>query len=401
MFILSISIKVFSMVDQPIRIDDATNQHKRRVLISGAGFGGLAAAWWMNRLGYAVTVVEIATELRKGGTPVDIKGGVVDIMRRMGLEQIISHRLPPKSSQFLDANGAVIAPLPRSADDEMSVVDTANAEAGYEIERDVLLDLLFREVKDDTEFLFGDSISSLEELEREVAVSFRSHNQRSFDLVLGCDGTHSAVRKMCFGEEYAFNLFLQNYFSLTIVSKLLIEENTHLMYNVPGKAVMVSAYNGKTDIALCFFSEQEISYDRRDQDSQKRMVRQHLGNEGWRVPEFLEEMERGNDFYFDKLCQIRMPSWTKGRVALVGDAGYCPSPAAGMGGSMAILGAAALADALGKYPDDLNRAFQEYEESFRPVVKEVQTQAVEIGMEMFMPRSLEALQRRNWLLKAR
>jgi 2-polyprenyl-6-methoxyphenol hydroxylase-like FAD-dependent oxidoreductase len=194
--------------------------------------------------------------------------------------------------------------------------------------------------------------------------------------------------------------FLNNYFSLTIAPKLLIEENTHLMYNVPGKAVMLSAYNGKTDIALCFFSEREIPYDRRDRESQKRLVRQHLESEGWRVPEFLDEMDSEENFYFDKLCQIRMPSWTKGRVALVGDAGYCPSPAAGMGGSMAILGAAALADALAKYPDDFKRAFQEYEDSFRPVAEEVQTQAREVGMKMFMPSSEEALQRRNAQLNA-
>ena len=73
-------------------------------------------------------------------------------------------------------------------------------------------------------FFFGDSISQLEESEDEVAVTFASGRQRSFSLVLGCDGTHSAVRKMCFGEESSFLLFLQCYFSLTIVEKLLIKE---------------------------------------------------------------------------------------------------------------------------------------------------------------------------------
>ena len=93
-----------------------------------------------------------------------------------------------------------------------------------------------------------------------------------------------------------------------------------------------------------------------------------------------------------------MESWTKGRVALVGDAGYCPSPAAGMGGSMAILGAAALADALQKHPDDLRAAFQEYDESFRPTVEGIQAHAVAFGLEMFMPRSEEAIQGRNMQL---
>jgi 2-polyprenyl-6-methoxyphenol hydroxylase-like FAD-dependent oxidoreductase len=80
-----------------------------------------------------------------------------------------------------------------------------------------------------------------------------------------------------------------------------------------------------------------------------------------------------------------MPSWTKGRVALVGDAAYCASPAAGMGGSLAIIGATALADAFTKHPADIDAAFQEYDDSLRPFVEEVQAQAVNFGLEMFVP----------------
>ena len=358
------------------------------VLISGASFAGLAAAWWMNRLGYTVTVVEIAKGLRKGGTPVNIRDGVIDVVRRMNLlERIKSESLPPRPVAFLDAHGS---PLP------ISLAQAAEEpEEEYEIERDVLLDMLFDEVEGDVEFLFADSISGLEESADEIAVTFASGRQRSFSLVLGCDGTHSAVRRMCFGEEASFLTFLEHYFSLTIVDKLLIQENTSQMFNVPGKTVMLNAYNGKTDIAFCFCAEREIGYDRRKQEEQKRMIWEHFKGEGWRIRELLDEMSRCDDFYFDKLCQVRMKPWTKGRVALVGDAGYCPSPAAGMGGSVAILGAAALADALQQYPEDLSTAFQEYDKSFRPIAEAIQAHAVEFGLEMFMPRSEEAIQRRN------
>ncbi|MGI4756470.1 MAG: FAD-dependent monooxygenase, partial [Janthinobacterium lividum] len=264
-----------------------------------------------------------------------------------------------------------------------------------EIERNVLLDMLFNEVNDNVEFLFSDSISGLEQSANDVSVTFSSGVTRSFSLVLGCDGTHSAVRRMCFGPEASFLFFLQNYFSLTIVNKLLIEENTSQMFSVPGKTVMVNAYNGKTDIGFCFFTAKEFAYDRRNQKEQKRIIRDRFKDGVWRTRELLEEMEHCEDFYFDQLCQVRMESWTKGRVALVGDAGYCPSPAAGMGGSMAILGAAALADVLEKYPDDFKAAFKEYDRSFRPIAEAIQTQAFEFGLEMFMPRTEEAIQRRN------
>jgi 2-polyprenyl-6-methoxyphenol hydroxylase-like FAD-dependent oxidoreductase len=282
------------------------------VLVSGAGFAGLATAWWMNKLGYSVTVVEIAKDLKKGGTPVNIREGVIDVVRRMNLlERIIAASLPPRPMTFLDAHGA---PLP------LSLSQAEVPEEEYEIERDVLLDMLFGEVKEHVEFLFADSISGVQESADEVAVTFASGRQRSFSLVIGCDGTHSAVRKMCFGEESSFLVFLKCYFSLTIVNKLLIEENTSQMLNVPGKTVMLNAYNGKTDIAFCFFSDNKIDYDRRKQADQKRMIREQFEGQGWRTRELLEEMSRCDDFYFDKLCQVRMESWTKGRIALVGDA---------------------------------------------------------------------------------
>jgi len=167
-----------------------------------------------------------------------------------------------------------------------------------------------------------------------------------------------------------------------------------------GKTVMLNAYNNKTDIAFCFFSEKEIAYDRRNQDEQRHMIYQQFEGEGWRTFELLDEMSRCNNFYFDQLCQIRMGSWAKGRVALVGDAAYCPSPAAGMGGSMAILGAAALADAFQKYPGDLSMAFQEYDKSFRPIVEAIQAYAIDFGLELVMPRSEEAIHRRNMQFNA-
>lgn len=377
-------------VGQQAALSGSPDQQVPSVLIAGASFAGLATAWWMNRLGYAVTVVEMASDLRRGGTPVNIREGVIEVVQRMGLlERIKSQSLPPRPVFFLDEEG-----LPLQ---QQQLQDKANEEPeeDYEIERDALLELLFEEVKQHAEFVFADSISMLTESAEQVDVTLASGRKQSFSLVFGCDGTHSTVRRLCFGEEDAFVIFLKNYFSLTIVPRLLIEENTSEMFSVPGKTVMLNTYNGKTDIAFCFSSAEEIPYDRRKQDEQKRMIRRYFEGGRWRVTELLEEMMSSDSFYFDKLCQVHMNSWTMGRVALVGDAGYCPSPAAGMGGSVAILGAAALGEAFEKHPDDFAAAFQEYNEKFRPVIEGIQAQAVEFGLEMFMPVSEEAIQKRN------
>jgi 2-polyprenyl-6-methoxyphenol hydroxylase-like FAD-dependent oxidoreductase len=367
-----------------------TETQPLHVLVSGASFAGLSTAFWMNRLGYKVTVVEIAKGLKMGGSPVDIKERTVDIVGRMGLlEQIQANSLKAKAIDFLDVTGTPIAKLRPQTD------DGAEPQPGYEIERDMLLQMMFEAVDGDVEFLFDDSIARMEEAADAVAVSFKSGAQKFFSIVFGCDGNHSSVRRMHFGEESLYSHSLHNYFSIAIVDKLLIEEDTAQMFNTPGKAVMLNAYNNKTDIIFCFRSEVEIPYDYRDQQEQRNIILHRFEDEGWRTAELLKESARSGNFYFDKMCQIRMPSWTKGRVALVGDAAYCASPAAGMGGSLAIIGATALADAFAKHPADLDSAFRAYNDSLRPFVEDVQAQAVNFGLEMFVPASEEAIQKRN------
>ena len=286
----------------------------------------------------------------------------------------------------------------KNADDVTERLDLNRENRGemeYEIERDVLLEMLYGAVKDDVTFIYDDSITGLQETKDHVEVTFKNNSPQAFDLVFGCDGIHSVVRKHWFGEESQFSHFLQTYFSITIVDKLLIPEYSTQLYSEPGKTVMLNAYNGKTDICLAFFSAQEIPYDYRNEQQQRNIIIDQFKGTGWRTAELLEEVQQSTTFYFDKLCQMKMPSWTKGRVALVGDAGYCASPAAGRGGSLAIDGAAALADAFLKCHGNYALAFQEYNHSFRAYIEEVQSDVVNFGIEGLIPRSEEAIIKRN------
>ena len=260
----------------------------------------------------------------------------------------------------------------------------------FEIERGIFMKLLFDTVKNDVELMFNNRIIALDETADAIHVTFKDGAQRTFDLVIGCDGIHSAVRRLAFGSEADYTHFLGVYASVTIVDKLLIERNTGQLYSVPGKSVMLNAYKEKTDIMLFFVSEEEIPYDYRDEAQQQAIVLEQFAGQGWRVPELLEEVQASKTFYFDKLCQIRMPSWTKGRVALVGDAAYCASPAAGMGGSLAMDGAAALADALHKHNGNYASAFEDYNKRLRPFIEGVQADAVQFAQEM-VPRTEEAV----------
>ncbi|GAB4043844.1 FAD-dependent monooxygenase [Spirosoma litoris] len=363
---------------------------EKKVLVSGASFAGLSTAYWMNKLGYKVTVVEVANGLKLGGTPVNIEGNTVDIVKRMGIfEQIQAHRLVMEMLEFKNDDDVTEGKISiRNEGEELPTEDC-------EIERDTLLHLLVDRIKNDVDFIFNNSITALTETNDAIDVSFKDGTQQTFDLVFGCDGIHSAVRRLWFGNEADYLHFLGQYFSITIVNKLLIRENTTQFYNVPDKAVMLNGYNQKTDIVFCFRSDKEIPYDYRDEAQQRKIILDQFEGESWRIAELLEEVKNSPTFYFDKLCQVRMPSWTKGRVALVGDAGYCASPAAGKGGSLAIDGAAALGDAFQKHGEDFELAFQEYNRSLRPYIEEVQENVVRIGLDTLVPRTEEAIRIRN------
>jgi 2-polyprenyl-6-methoxyphenol hydroxylase-like FAD-dependent oxidoreductase len=358
----------------------AATTPNKSVLVSGASFAGLTTAYWLNRFGYQVTVVEIAKDLKKGGTPVNIGEKAKDILKGMGLfEQVQANRLKMEGVELKNSDDVTEGSL-------RSPPDAASPDGDWEIERDALLDMMFDSVKNDVEFVFDNSIEALDETKDDVRVSF--------SLLFGCDGNHSRVRKLQFGDEAEFTHFLGQYFSITIVNKLLIKESTTQMYNVPGKAVMLNAYNNKTDIVLCFSSEKEVPYDYRDEEQQRNIISEQFTGLGWRTSELLKEISKSKTFYFDKINQIKMPSWTKGRVALVGDAAYCASPAAGMGGSLALIGAAALADAFQKRHGNFELAFQDYNKDFRPYIEEVQAKAAN-NLDLLIPKTKEAILERN------
>lgn len=360
---------------------------KKTALVSGAGIAGLTTAWWLNHLGYQVTVVERASGFRTGGAAINLEGDALHVARRMGLlEQLKANRLTLERWDFKNADDSTAGSM---------LLDGPDTDDSVELERDTFMAVLLEALNDEVGFVFGDSITALHETGTDIRVTFRHRAQQPFDLVFGCDGTHSTVRSLWFGPEADYSQFLHHYFSLTIVDKLLIEPNTAQLYNVPGKVIMLNAYNGKTDIVFCFSSAQEIAYDYRDTDQQRQLtIDQFTGND-WRTAELLAEVKQAGTAYFDKFCQIHMPSWTKGRVALVGDAAYCASPAAGMGGSLAMIGAAAVADALATHDGHYEAAFQAYNQTLRPLIGAVQTNALSMLSQFLVPATEAAIQARN------
>ncbi|EOD64036.1 FAD-dependent monooxygenase [Amycolatopsis vancoresmycina] len=356
-----------------------------RVLISGASVAGPALAFWLRRHGFSPTVVERAPELRDGGYAVDFRGASLQVLDRMGLL------------------GAVEAAATRmgevtyvDSDDRPLVVTPPTYQSGeLEVLRGDLARILYDATKDDVEYVFGDSITGISEHGEGVSVTFAHAEPREFDLVIGADGLHSNVRSLVFGDESRFRHDLGYYVSIGTVPNHLGLDRTGRFYNEPNRTVGVYSAKDNTEAkALFWFGADRLDYDHRDVEQQRRIVEEAFRGTGWETSALLEAMREAPDFYFDSASQIKLDSYSRGRVALVGDAAYCAAPLSGMGTSLAIVGAYVLAGELAAADGDHTTAFGAYRDELRGFVDACQKLAVGNG-KWFVPPTRAWLKFRN------
>jgi 2-polyprenyl-6-methoxyphenol hydroxylase-like FAD-dependent oxidoreductase len=345
---------------------------QRNVLISGASIAGPALAFWLNRYGFRTTIVEQSSAPRGGGQAIDLRGAARDVAERMGfMPQIRRRHTGAKGMSFIDGSGRRVASM--GAD---LLGDSGGVIADIEILRGDLVDILYRATKNDVEYLFADSITSMTHHPECVDVTFEHAGPRRFDLVVGADGLHSNVRRLVFGEESRFVHDLGCYTSIFGAPNDLGLHGWELMYSVPGKTVAVYPVRENTELkAMFIFASPTLDYDRHDVRRQKTILTETFAGAGWEVPRLLQALWQSPDFYFDRVCQVRLDRWWDDRVALVGDAAYCPSPMAGVGTSLALVGAYVLAGELATAGDDLRRAFERYQAEMADFVRQAQALA--------------------------
>ncbi|HZC27816.1 MAG TPA: FAD-dependent monooxygenase, partial [Actinopolymorphaceae bacterium] len=263
-----------------------------------------------------------------------------------------------------------------------------------------LSQLLYDATVPNTDYLFDDTITALDQDDDGVGVTFEKAPPRRFGLVVGADGLHSVTRGLAFGPESDFvrplDCYTAWYTATGDGTADLGLDNWYLMYNAPGSLV-ASARPGRLAGEIkagLSFRASGFSYDRRDVAGQKEIIAARFAGAGWKVDRLLASMRTATDFFFDSMGQVHLDGWTRGRVALVGDAGYCPTPITGLGTSLALVGAYVLAGELAAACGDHRAAFPRYEEIMRPYV----TQAQELppgGASGFAPANALGIWARN------
>lgn len=365
----------------------------KTVLISGAGIAGPTLAYWLLQYGFEPTIVERSPALREGGYVIDFWGLGFDVAEQMGLLPAL-HQTGYRAEELrlVNSRGKKVGGF------TTSIFQSNLGDRFLSILRGDLASVIFRAISDEVEIMFGNTINSIEQDEQGVVVSFQTGIPRRFDLVIGCDGLHSTVRSITFGSEDQFEKKLGYYVAAFSTDNYRPrDEGAYVAYSLPGMQIARYALrDDRTVFFLIFSSKGDAEITTRNE--QFEMLNEVLASGKWECQSIRNALGTCTDLYFDRVSQIVMPAWSKGRVALVGDAAYCPSLLAGQGAALAMAGSYILAGELSQAGDDYSGAFKMYEDRLKSFIGKKQAGAARFGA-WFAPQTEFGIFLRNQITR--
>ena len=363
-------------------------------LISGVGIAGATLAFWLHKYGIEPTLVELAPALRSSGYVIDFWGLGYDIAEKMGLLPDITRiGYHTQELRIVDEDGRRLSGF------GVQLFRELTGGRYVTIGRGDLSKLICDQISGSCEIIFGDSIAGLRETGGEVHVQFEHGAERRFDLVIGADGLHSRVRKLVFGPQDRYEKDLgYRVAAFETTGYQRRDELVYIVHSAPGRQVgRFALHDGQTLFLFIFASGSEPEAHR--VAAQKAMLRKAFQGDGWELPRILTALDTCDDLYFDRVSQIRMAAWSRGRIALVGDAAFCVSLLAGQGSALAMTAAYVLPGELATLQHQPQEAFRRYEERLRPFIDRKQ-RAAERFASAFVPRTQLGIFFRNQVMKS-
>lgn len=335
----------------------------KNILVIGASIAGPSVCYWLKKFGFEPTLIERSHELRKGGYAIDVRGIAVDIAKQMHIyDELCRQRTTLEYGAYVDDDGNILYK-------EESEKFGFRQNEEVEIVRGDLVEILMHTIPD-VPCHFQQSVTSITQDEHGVQVTFKDGHSAEYDMIIGADGLHSSTRRLTFtNDEYSFN-DLGCYISVFSIPNYLKLDHSERLFEKGDKLAYINSdKNAEMAHAGFMFRSNHKLKNIRDEKEQRAFLKKTFTDFGWESNKFLALLEESNDLYFDAVTQVNMAKWTTGRVALLGDAGYCASPLSGQGSSLALVGAYILAGEMKNANGEHQKAFERYNRLLRPFVE--------------------------------
>jgi 2-polyprenyl-6-methoxyphenol hydroxylase-like FAD-dependent oxidoreductase len=365
-----------------------------KIAINGVGIAGPTFAYWIRRYGHEPVLFEKAPELRTGGYMIDFWGIGYEIAERMGLmTELTRQAYRMRELRLVGEDGRRVAHL------NVEMLRARVNDRFVSLARGDLAAALHRACPD-VVTRFGVSIAHLRPHSNGIIVELSDGGTEEFDLVIGADGLHSHVRELSFGPEARFERRLGcSVAAFRLAGYPRRDELTYVSHTVPGRQVARISLRGDLTLVLLTWRDELLASAPSGVIEQKAALESVFGGMKWEVREILERMQAADEIYFDRVSQIHIEHWSRGRVALLGDAAACASLLAGEGTGLAMTKAYVLAGELHRAAGDHAQAFARYETRLRSFVSGKQKGALSF-LNFFAPKSRAVLALRDWAVRA-
>ncbi len=360
-----------------------------KIVINGIGVAGPALAYWLTRSGHSVLLVEEAPALRRDGYIIDFWGLGYDIVERMGLiGEIRRLGYHMREVRVVDRDGR------KQGGFDVGIFFGLTNDRFTSVRRADISATIYQAIEGRVETIFGDSVAGIEERDDGVVVTFDHAAPRHADLVIGAGGLHSRVRRLVFGPESEFEAPLGYHVAaFEVAGYRSRDELVFVSHNLPGRQLSRFTMRDDRTLFLLIVRDEYLHGD-----DPKSALKSAFAGAGWEWPQIEQELEAASSLYFDSVSQIRMDRWSKGRVALIGDAAACVSLMAGEGTGLAIAEAYVLAGELHACGGDYATAFRNYEQRLMPFLRAKQASAAKFASS-FAPATSLGIAFRNAVTK--
>ncbi|MED7818588.1 MULTISPECIES: FAD-dependent monooxygenase [unclassified Francisella] len=355
-----------------------------RIAINGAGVAGLSLAWWLEKYGFEVTVFEKKQKLPTEGYLINCWGSGYDVLKKTGLLNNIKDKV---------INLKHIKCYNHTAQNSNSVEVSSIIRKNYgkfiSIRRSDLLSIIYNDLEK-TNVIFGTSISSFEDVDDKVIVERSDGKRESFDIIIGADGFHSHIRSLTFKEEEYKDVDINTYIASFYNHDAAVhtdKDSYELFLDRDKQASLISLNDKKTSVCTFAFDKALVSTKPKTLQSKKDELKSVFKGFEGKINKILENLENVDEIFFDNVGQVKMDSWYKDRVALIGDASSAPSLLAGQGSIFALCEAYILAGELYESKGDYKKAFSEWQNKLKDIIDEKQDNSL-TNLSFFMPEEI-------------